>query len=109
MANKSRAKNNVIARIQALINGLKQNQSGQTLVLNGVSISQVALIAALEAYIAQLNATTTAHAAWLAAVQETKTMEDGQVNPQIEALEHYLEGIYGSTSSTLADYGLKPA
>jgi hypothetical protein len=105
---KKRGKNDVVARVLAFIAGLIKNQSGETLVLGGVSITVLALIAELQAYIAELNANTAAHAAWLAQTQKTKTIEIAETT-RLEQLTHYLEAIYGSASPTLADYGLTPA
>jgi hypothetical protein len=106
---KSTAKNDVVARVLGYIAGVKLHQTGETLVLNGESITDVALLAELEGYIAQLNATATAHAAWLGLVQTTRTMEATEMNPRLTALERYLEGTYGPTSPVLSDYGIKPA
>jgi hypothetical protein len=108
MSNSNSSKASLIARINSMIAGLQKNLTGQTLVLGGSSITVSDLIAKLTAVVAQLNATTAAKVAWQAQVQASNTLETTEFDPLWAALGHCLEGMYGPTSTALAEFGIKP-
>jgi hypothetical protein len=108
MTNKKGSKQNVIGKMQRLSAGLRQNLSGQVLVLAGKSVKIADLLTEFDDYVAQLNATDVARGAWLTQVEATAVMEDTAVDAHVSLLESYLRTYYGPTSQSLIEYGLTP-
>jgi hypothetical protein len=98
----------LIAAINAMITGLQQHLSGQSLVVGGSSITVSDLIAKLTSFVAQLNSSSAAKATWQQQVLATKTAETTEFNPLWAALTRSIEGMYGPTAGVLSDFGIKP-
>jgi hypothetical protein len=105
---KKKSKQNMIGQVQQLSAGIRQYLSGKVLTLAGKTVTAEQLLDGLDRYVAQLNSTDAAHASWIAEVRATEALETTEINPQIDALEHYLRGLFGSTSQTLVSFGLAP-
>jgi hypothetical protein len=103
----SNSKKNVIVKMQRLSAGLRQYLSGQLLNLAGKSIKAEDMAKQLDGYVAQLASNDATKNAWTAQLEVTRVLED-TLDPQITALEKYLQSLYGPSSSTLGNYGLTP-
>jgi hypothetical protein len=108
MSNHSRSRANIIVAIQALIAGLQKHDTGQTLVIGGVSMAVSDVITKLTNYVTQLLAAAAAQAAWHQQVQVVDQLEATDINAFRQNLDATLRTQFGATSTTLEDFGLKP-
>jgi hypothetical protein len=104
----TKKKSDLVARLAALVAGLQQHMSGQTVTLNNGSMSVAAIIALFDSYGTQVTATAKARAAWSQQVEAEQTLDTTRVTPLVDALEDFLRAFYGASSTLLADYGIKP-
>jgi hypothetical protein len=98
----------LVAEIQQVIAGLQKHYAGQTLVLAQVSVKVADLIKELTAFVAQVGEATATHLTWLAQVKAMDSAADTRINPTLVTLHRFLEGQFGMTSPTLADFGMTP-
>jgi hypothetical protein len=106
--NRKGSKQQRIGEMQQLSAGIRQYLSGKILTLAGKTITADDLLKEIDGYVAQLNTTDAAHANWIAEVRATAALEAAAIDPDLEAFESYLRGLYGASSQTLVSFGLAP-
>jgi hypothetical protein len=101
------ARNDVLATMQAIVNGVETNLDNKTLVLNRVAITSSALVASLQNVIAAYQAAQAARAAWIQAVSTQHALVDA-IQPTIVALRAYIVAVYGEQSAEYKSFGFTP-
>jgi hypothetical protein len=103
----SNTRSNLISRDASLIAGVQKHLKGVTLTLSGQALTDKQIVSALQDEIDAENAVTTAHSAWLAAVQAAKTQQQSSQETML-ALRQTVMAMFRSQPDVLADFGLSP-
>jgi hypothetical protein len=99
-----RTNNRLVNQIPQMIEGLERRFAGQTLTVNGVSITCAEAIAQLERVAAARAATATARAAWLDQVERAGAVV-ASASATMVGLHDFVRGQYGRSSGTLVEFG----
>jgi hypothetical protein len=103
-----RTNNRLVNQIPQMIEGLERRFAGQTLTVNGVSITCAEAIAQLERVATARAATATARAAWLDQVKHAGAVV-ASASAMMVGLHDFVRGLYGRSSGMLVDFGMTPA
>jgi hypothetical protein len=102
-----RSKTLKVTQLQQFGAGLQKRFAGQTLPINGGTITVAQLLAKIDAYIALIAAAIAGKAAWqvqLTAVDTAAT----ELDPLIDSAHTYVRGVLGAANPGLAEFGLAP-
>src|ERR1700683_5083892 len=106
--NKIRAKNDVAAGYQQAITGLNSYLANRTLNLNGKPVTTKAAVAIIQQQIVAMQASASAHTAWLQSVAKERASAKTTVAPLLAALRHYVAAVFGPTSDQYLAFGFPP-
>jgi hypothetical protein len=107
-ANVLKSKLTLSATLQQLAAATQQYLNKRTLVLHGKAVPSASVVAAFQSQLAALQASATAHDAWMQAVAEQRAAYTATVAPLIAALKVYVIGAFGPTSEEARAFGFQP-
>jgi hypothetical protein len=93
--------------LPSLQSGLEKHFAGQTLTLDGVPTAVVDIINDIKAYPAALQAAATSRQGWLAQAKAADAIGT-RLAGRVAAVRDYVRNLFGSTSTTLGDFGITP-
>jgi hypothetical protein len=107
MSGSKKAKVSQLAALQAIKTGLQKYYANKTLPIAGKAWKQADLVALVQDQIDNLNASDSAHAAWVRAAASAHTGE-AAVSAVVPGIRGIVAGMYGSSSEAYTDFGFTP-
>lgn len=107
MSTSSVTKVSLEQKIRNLVAGTQKHLPTGSLTLGGTTYSEQALVQLLQSLADSLASEATANAAWKDALKNVDSTKV-KVIPVMESYRSWVLATYGSTPSTLADYGVSP-
>jgi hypothetical protein len=105
---RKKSKNHEIAKLEALIRGVRKHLSHKPIVICSVEYTAEQIIAVFQHEIDNLRASSAARTAWLQSVKHQLAGFEATTRPMIEAVHHTAAAEFGLTSDEYREFGFQP-
>jgi hypothetical protein len=101
-------KHELAESIKILEWALERNFAGETLELNGWSMSVDDVLEILRSHVYQIARTEAVHEQWLKEATAERDEFRGEISPLLAKLRMYIAATFGPSSPRMRDFGFKP-
>jgi hypothetical protein len=107
MSSTMNSKGNMIVLVQKLLAGLDKHYAGQSLVINGTTVSVAEIGTKLQGYLTQVSTADATKTLWQQQLQSARETEP-DIDATVVSIHGIIRGNLGAANPALADFGMTP-